>query len=152
MGTPVVYVTRRAQFSAGHRLHNPALSPEVNAALYGKCNNPNGHGHTYVLEATVRAPVEPASGRALGAAALEAVLRDAVVARLDGANLDTDLPELGGPTSTTELLGMALWRILAARLGPERLWRIRIEETPNNAFEYAGGREDEDRRGKGQRP
>ncbi len=140
--TPLVELTRGYQFSAAHRLHSARFSLAENARIYGRCNNPNGHGHTYRLEVTIRGPVSLATGRIADGERLDEVVRREVVRRFDRKNLDTLIAPEDGPTSTTEVLAAVLWRILAAALPPERLWRLRVEETPNNFFEL--DREDMD--------
>jgi 6-pyruvoyltetrahydropterin/6-carboxytetrahydropterin synthase len=131
---PRVRVTRRVEFSAAHRLHSPFLSDAANRALYGKCNNPNGHGHTYRLEATVCGPVDAATGLVTAAARLDAALAELVVSRFDGANLDRDVAELAGTSRTSEQLALVLRDLLARAVGPA-LVRVALHETPNNVFE-----------------
>lgn len=128
-------VTRAFRFSAAHRLNNPRFSPGENARLYGRCNNPNGHGHSYRLEVTIRGPVSTDTGWVEGWPTLEAVVRAAVVDRFDRANLDREIAPQDGPTSTTEVLVGLFWRLLDGRLPAGRLHRLRLEETPNNFFE-----------------
>src|SRR5512136_2613483 len=95
-----VTLTRRYRFAASHRLHTDALSVEENARLYGKCNNPFGHGHDYVLDVTVAAPVD-ASGQIVNREALDTLVREQVLARLDHRNLNCDVPELRHQVATT---------------------------------------------------
>jgi 6-pyruvoyltetrahydropterin/6-carboxytetrahydropterin synthase len=136
--TPEVRVTRIVEFSAAHRLHSPRLSPETNRSVFGKCNNPNGHGHTYRLEATVAGPLDPETGLLPAASRLDAALAELVLERLDGANLDVDVPELADTSGTTEELARLLERLLAEAVGPA-LVRVVLHETPNNVFEASGG-------------
>jgi 6-pyruvoyltetrahydropterin/6-carboxytetrahydropterin synthase len=133
---PRLAVTRVVEFSAAHRLHSPFLDEAANRALYGKCNNPHGHGHTYRLEATVAGALEPATGLVEATARLDAALRE-LVAGLDGANLDRDVPELAGTSRTSEQLLQALRARLGEALGPA-LVRVVLHETPNNLFEAEG--------------
>ncbi len=134
---PVVEVTRVTEFSAAHRLHSPSLSEHANRALYGKCNNPNGHGHTYRLEATVAGPLDPDLGLLAAAARLDRVLSE-VVGRFDGAHLDYDIPELAATSRTSEQLADLVRRLLVEAVGPA-LRRVVLHETPNNVFEAAVG-------------
>lgn len=134
-GAPVVEVTRSYQFSAAHRLHNPRFSLADNARMYGRCNNPSGHGHTYRLEVTIRGPISPETGWVEDGPALDAVIRRQVLRTFDGASLDLLITPADGPTSTTEVLASLLWRILDRALPAGRLCRLRLEETPNNSFE-----------------
>jgi len=131
----LVEVTRAYQFSAAHRLHNPRFSLAENARIYGRCNNPNGHGHSYRLEVTIRGPVSPDTGRVEDAQLLDALVRDRVIARVDRANLDDLIAPTDGPTSTTEVVAGLFWRLLDGALPAGRLHRLRLEETPNNFFE-----------------
>ena len=132
---PLVELTRGYQFSSAHRLHSDRFSLADNAAIYGRCNNPNGHGHTYRLEVTIRGPVSRSTGAIVDAQRLDEVVHRQIIRRLDRKNLDTLIAPEDGPTSTTEALAALVWRLLAAALPPGRLWRLRVEETPNNFFE-----------------
>jgi 6-pyruvoyltetrahydropterin/6-carboxytetrahydropterin synthase len=134
-GLPVVEVTQLFQFSAAHRMHSDRFSPEENARLYGRCNNVSGHGHTYRFQVTIRGPIAPESGRIEPRARIEALVRDRILERFDRADLNLLIPPACGPTSTTEALALYLWKILNDLLPSGRLWRLRVEETPNNFFE-----------------
>ena len=120
-------------------MHNPRLSAEENRRLYGRCNHPSGHGHTYRLAATIRGSISPETGRLDDAEHLAAVVQARVLDRFDQANLDSLITPGDGVTSTTEVLAGVLWRILEAALPPGRLVRLRLEETPNNFFELDRG-------------
>ena len=127
-------LTTRHRFSAAHRLDTPALSPEENRRLYGKCNNPFGHGHDYTVDVTVEGAVS-ADGQVANRSALDALVRSAVIARLDHKNLNTDLPEFATAVPTTENLATVIreslqreWTLAA------RLVRVRISETDRNTF------------------
>ncbi len=128
-------LTRRYRFSASHRLHTPALSEEENYLLYGKCNNPYGHGHNYVLDITVEGPVDR-HGQVAPRAPLDELVQERVLARLDHRNLNEDVPELAGSVPTTENLASIVHRMLVEHwnLKP-RLARLRISETDRNTFE-----------------
>jgi 6-pyruvoyltetrahydropterin/6-carboxytetrahydropterin synthase len=132
---PLVEVTLGYQFSAAHRLDNPRFSAAENARIYGRCNNPSGHGHTYRLEVTIRGPVSSDTGWVADGERLDKVVRGKVLRRFDRTNLDLLIDPADGPTSTTEVLAALLWRILDGALPAGRLWRLRLEETPNNFFE-----------------
>lgn len=132
-----VTFTRRYRFSASHRLDCAALSPEENRDVYGKCNNPHGHGHNYRLEVAVSGPVDRATGMVVNMADLDAVVGKSVVERFHLTNLNMD--ELfQQEVPTTENLCRAIFRLLAESLPAGKLHRIRIEETENNFFEYSG--------------
>ena len=105
-------LTSRYRFSASHRLDTPALSVEENRRLYGKCNNPHGHGHDYVLEITVDGPVDQ-DGQVVNRAAMDALVREHVLSRLDHKNLNTDIPELARSVTTTENLATMVHGALA---------------------------------------
>jgi len=136
---PIVEVTEIFRFSAAHRMHNPRLSAEENRRLYGRCNHPSGHGHSYRLAATIRGSISPETGRLDDAEHLAAVVQARVLDRFDQANLDSLITPGDGVTSTTEVLAGVLWRILEAAFPPGRLVRLRLEETPNNFFELDRG-------------
>ena len=132
-------LTSRYRFSASHRLDTPALSPEENRKLYGKCNNPHGHGHDYVLDITVDGPVDQ-DGQVVNREALDAVVRERVLARLDHKNLNADIPELAGSVTTTENLATLVRQALAGGWTlAARLARVRISETARNTFELEVG-------------
>jgi 6-pyruvoyltetrahydropterin/6-carboxytetrahydropterin synthase len=130
-----VKLTSRYRFSASHRLDTPVMSPEENRRLYGKCNNPHGHGHDYVLEITVDGPVGQ-DGQVVNREAFDALVRERVLARLDHRNLNADIPELAGSVTTTENLATMVQQELAEGWTlPARLARVRISETARNTFE-----------------
>jgi 6-pyruvoyltetrahydropterin/6-carboxytetrahydropterin synthase len=134
----VARVSRRVHFCAGHRLHNPEFDDETNRRTYGACNNPHGHGHNYVLEVTVEGEVEPRTGYVMDLKRLKQLLGDAVLADLDHANLNVDVPWLAGVVPTTENLAVAIWDRLNSRLGGVRLVCVRLWETERNMVEYRG--------------
>jgi 6-pyruvoyltetrahydropterin/6-carboxytetrahydropterin synthase len=142
MSAPIVEITRREEFSASHRLHNPELSDEENRRLYGACNNPNGHGHNYEIELTVRGEVAPRTGMVMNLEDLMRILR-AVLARVDHKHLNHDVPFLEGVVPTAENIAVALW----AEIQPEierfegcRVHRIRLYESRSNLVDYHGPR------------
>ncbi len=128
-------LTRRYRFSASHRLDTPSLSAEENRRLYGKCNNPYGHGHDYVLDITVAgAPDE--TGQIVRREALDALVQERVLSRFDHRNLNMDIAELKGVVPTTESLAVAIENALARDLPlSAKLARVRISETERNIFE-----------------
>jgi 6-pyruvoyltetrahydropterin/6-carboxytetrahydropterin synthase len=133
-------ITRRYRFSASHRLHNPALSEEVNRAVYGKCNNRLGHGHDYVLEVSVCGPVDEETGRVLDPACLDALVRERVLAAFDHRNLNAETPEFANFPPTSENLLRLIWQRLQKdweqNFPPgRRLVRVRLRETRRNSFE-----------------
>ena len=135
-----VYLTRRYLFAASHRLHNPLLSEAANRETYGKCNNPYGHGHNYFLEVTVSGPIAPETGMVCDLGALDAVVTREVLDRFDHQNLN-QLQDFSTIIPTTENLTIRVQQILSRLPLPAHLESIRIEETANNSFEYAGAQE-----------
>jgi len=135
---PVVTVTRVLRFNAAHRVHNPALSDEENTRLFGKCNNPNWHGHNYKLEVSVRGPIDETSGYVIDLGVLRAVVERDVVDLTDHRNFNIDVPYTQGIIPTTENVVVAMWRVLAPGVAPGQLVRLRLWETENNYVDYAG--------------
>jgi len=136
------YITRRAEFSASHRLHDPALDEEENRRLFRECNWEGGHGHNYLLEVTVAGPVDPRTGMVVNLKDLKAVIEERILGPCDHRNLDRDVPFLEGIITTTENLCIAFWEELeeglSERIGEARLHRIRLRETRDNFCEYFG--------------
>jgi 6-pyruvoyltetrahydropterin/6-carboxytetrahydropterin synthase len=131
------YFGRRVGLSASHRLHSNALSDEENQAVYGKCNNPHGHGHNYVVEVLVGGAVDPETGMVVNLTALDGVLRAKVLERFDHANLNLD-PLFLNQVPTTENLCIAVFELLKDAMPVGELEYVRVEETENNFFEYYG--------------
>jgi 6-pyruvoyltetrahydropterin/6-carboxytetrahydropterin synthase len=129
---------RRYMLSASHRLHNDDLSPDENRAAYGKCNNPHGHGHNYVVEVLVGGQVNPATGMVVDMVALDEAVRVRVLDRFDHANLNHD-PAFAFAVPTTENLCTAAFGLLKDALPAGTLEYVRIEETENNFFECFAG-------------
>jgi len=132
------HLTRRYRFSAAHRLHSEEMSEQENAATYGKCNNPYGHGHNYALEVTVSGPVDEATGMVCNLVDLDGFVQREIVERFDIQNLNT-LPEFAQTVPTTENLCAAIYDILRRGFVQAHLEKVRMEETMMNSFEYAGG-------------
>lgn len=135
---PVVSVTRRLRFNAAHRVHNPALSDEENSALFGKCNNPNWHGHNYQLDVSVTGEIDARTGYVMDLGVLRAIVQREVIDKLDHRNLNLDVDFLAGINPTSENIVVACWNVLAPALLPRRLTRLRLWETENNHVEYEG--------------
>lgn len=131
------YFGRRYALSASHRLHTDALTPEANRTAYGKCNNPHGHGHNYIVEVLVGGPVDPETGMVVNLAELDRVVQERIVERFDHTNLNED--ELfDSMVPTTENFCRALFALVENILPAGDLEHIRVEETENNFFEYCG--------------
>jgi 6-pyruvoyltetrahydropterin/6-carboxytetrahydropterin synthase len=134
------HLTRRYMFSASHRLHSSQLSAEENRRTYGKCNNPHGHGHNYMLETTVSGPVDEATGMVCNLVDLDGFVQREILERFDIQNLNT-LPEFANLVPTTESLSMVIYEIMQRGFRLAHLEKVRIEETMMNSFEYAGDAE-----------
>lgn len=128
------YFGRRYMLSASHRLHADALSFEQNRAAYGKCNNPHGHGHNYVIEVLIGGAVAPDTGMVINLVDVDAVVQKQVLDRFDHANLNLD-PLFVVTVPTTENLCSAVFRLLKDRLPAGALEYVRVEETENNFFQ-----------------
>ncbi len=135
---PIVTVTRRMTFNAAHRVHNPAFSDERNRALFGKCNNPNWHGHNYVLEVSVAGDIDAATGYVVDLGVVKQVVQEAVIDHVDHRNLNVEVEFMRGIIPTTENLVVACWGVLEPRFLPARLHRLRLWETENHYVEYVG--------------
>ncbi len=124
-------------FSASHRLHSDEMSREENRAIYGKCNNPYGHGHNYSIEVTVSGQVDPQTGMVCNLVDLDGFVRQHVFERYDHQNLNL-LPEFEKEVPTTENLCIAIYDIVKRGFHRAHLEKVRIEETMMNSFEYLG--------------
>jgi 6-pyruvoyltetrahydropterin/6-carboxytetrahydropterin synthase len=131
------HLTRRYIFSASHRLHAEAMSEAENNAVYGKCNNPHGHGHNYTLEVTVSGQVAPATGMICNLVDLDQAVRTEILERFDHQNLNL-CPEFESDVPTTEKLSEAIFNILKQSFTAAHLEKVKLEETLKNSFEYAG--------------
>ena len=131
------HLTRRYRFSSSHRLHSAEMSAAENASTYGKCNNPYGHGHNYILEVTLSGPVNPSTGMVCNLVDLDGFVEREVLSRFHLENLNT-LQEFTQLVPTTENLSIEIFEILQRGFHKAHLERVRIEETMMNSFEYAG--------------
>ena len=130
-GAKVVYLTRKAEFSASHYYDNPEFSPEKNQQMFGKCNNPNGHGHNYVLEVTIKGKVNPQSGFVVDLRELKQTMHREVLDAFDHRFLNKEVPEFFNRIPTTENLAVVIWERLAPKLQVAQLHRVRVYETPD---------------------
>ncbi len=136
------YFSRRYKFSASHRLHSEAYSEATNRETYGKCNNPHGHGHNYIVEVTAGGQVDRQTGMVCDMVKLDEVVSKKIVSRFDHTNLNLDA-SFREVVPTTENLCIEIHKSLhpafaAGELGAVDLVRVRVEETNNNSFEYSG--------------
>ena len=125
----MVYLTRKAEFSASHFYHNPKFSPEENKRIFGKCNNSHGHGHNYTLEVTVAGAVDERTGFVIDLKWLKELVNREVIDDLDHRHLNKEVPEFRDKIPTTENLAIAIWNRLAGKLDGARLHRVRLYET-----------------------
>jgi 6-pyruvoyltetrahydropterin/6-carboxytetrahydropterin synthase len=131
-----ISLTRRYHFSASHRLHTPKLSEAENRRIYGKCSNPYGHGHNYVVEVTLAGPVYPETGMIANLAELDPFVQREVIEPFDHKFLNEEVPEFRTEVATTENLCREIFRRLKS-FPAARLEKVRIEETSKNSFEMA---------------
>ncbi|XP_028264371.1 6-pyruvoyl tetrahydrobiopterin synthase [Parambassis ranga] len=132
------YITRVQSFSACHRLHSVDLSDEENKKVFGKCNNPNGHGHNYKVEVTVRGKIDPITGMVMNLTDLKKCIEEVIMIPLDHKNLDKDVPYFARVVSTTENLAVYIWDNMVKTLLPNLLYEIKIYETDKNIVVYRG--------------
>lgn len=134
----MVFLTRKAEFSASHYYHNPAMSAEENARIFGKTNNPNGHGHNYTLEVTVKGDVDPRTGFVVDLKVLKEILNREVLDALDHRFLNKEVAEFKTLIPTTENVAIAIWQRLTPKLKVAQLHRVRVYETPDLFVDYYG--------------
>ena len=125
----MVYLTRKIEFSASHRYENPAFSAEENRRIFGKCNNPHGHGHNYALEVTVAGEPDPTTGMVLDLSELKKILEQEVMQRMDHRHLNYEVPELAGQIPTCENVARVIWQLLEPKIRQGRLHRVRLYES-----------------------
>lgn len=135
----MIYVTRRAEFSASHFYHNPDLSAEENRRLFGKCANPHGHGHNYTLEVTVSGEINPVTGMVMDLKELKKLLESEVLDLMDHKFLNKEVPVFSTKLPTTENIAVEIWKLVEPKLNVGKLHRIRLYETPDLYVEYYGG-------------
>jgi 6-pyruvoyltetrahydropterin/6-carboxytetrahydropterin synthase len=135
-GSDETQFARSYSFSAAHRLHAPGLSDEENRALYGKCNNPNGHGHNYTLEVHVLGKIDPATGMVIDLTQMDAAVHQ-VIDELDHHHLDREIAAFASTPSTGEAIVLYLWDALTPQF-EGRLAHLKLWETRRNCFEYSG--------------
>jgi 6-pyruvoyltetrahydropterin/6-carboxytetrahydropterin synthase len=134
----MIYLTRRAEFSASHYYHNPDWSPEENRRVFGKCANPHGHGHNYTVEVTVAGEVDPRTGMVLDLKDLKKILEKEVLELVDHKFLNKEVPVFADTIPTTENIAVEIWRWLAPKLTFGKLHRIRLYESPDLYVDYYG--------------
>jgi len=137
----LIYVTRKSHFNAAHRLHNPNKSEEWNKDVFGKCNNPNWHGHNYVMEVTVVGDPDPETGYVIDLGDLKRIIQTNILDKCDHKNLNQEVPFLEGVIPTSENLVKAFFQELeddinAKAYGPSKLHSVKLFETERNIAEY----------------
>jgi 6-pyruvoyltetrahydropterin/6-carboxytetrahydropterin synthase len=134
----MVYLTRKAEFSASHYYYNPELSAEENRRLFGKSANFNGHGHNYRLEVTVAGNIDPTTGIVVDLRELKQLIESEVMQRMDHRFLNREFPAFERVIPTTENIAVEIWKLLAPKLTDATLHRIRLYETPDLFVDYYG--------------
>jgi 6-pyruvoyltetrahydropterin/6-carboxytetrahydropterin synthase len=136
----MIYITRRERFSAAHRMYREDLSDEENLRVFGKCSNPNWHGHNYILEVTVKGEIKKELGFFINLGTLKEIVTDVIISKLDHKNLNLEVSFMKGKIATTENLAISIWNELRPAIEQEGafLHCIRIAETENNFVEYYG--------------
>lgn len=132
-----VSIIRRYRFCAAHRLHTEHLSAEDNQAVFGKCNNPNGHGHNYVVLVTIAGADGTGSSRRVSIDELDRIVAGRIILRFDHHDLNLD-PDFASRTTTGENLVLLIWDLLVNELPPGQLQKVGVIETRDNYFEYSG--------------
>jgi 6-pyruvoyltetrahydropterin/6-carboxytetrahydropterin synthase len=136
----LAYITRKEHFNAAHRLFRPEFSDAENLRVFGKCSNPNWHGHNYTLFVTVRGEVNSGTGFVADLKELSRIIQEKILVKVDHRNINLEVDFMSGQLASTENLAMAIWNELEAEirtLGAE-LHCVRIQETENNSVEYFG--------------
>jgi len=134
----MVYLTRKAEFSASHYYHNPEFTPEENQRIFGKCNNPNGHGHNYTLEVTVKGKVDDRSGFVVDLKQLKEIMNREVIDAMDHRFLNKEVADFKDRIPTTENLAISIWGRLKPKLNLAELHRVRVYETSDLFVDYYG--------------
>jgi len=135
---PLVYLMRRESFCASHRLHTDLLSDDENRRLFGKCNSPNGHGHNYVLEVSLRGEPDLKTGLLMNLTELKHILQEVILSRVDHRHLNLDVAEFSKTNPTTENLAIVFWRMLEEKISKKLLYEVRVFETEKNSAYYRG--------------
>lgn len=136
----MVTVTRRENFNAAHRLFRPDFSDEKNLRVFGKCSNPNWHGHNYILYVTVKGELDPDTGFVVNLKSLSELIREKVIVKLDHKNINLEVDFMAGRLASAENLAVAIWGEIEAGVNAlgGTLHSVRVEETENNSAEYLG--------------
>ncbi len=131
-------IFRVEQFNAAHRLFNPKWDDETNNRVFGKCNNPNFHGHNYKLEVELDGPINPETGYVLDMKKLSETIKLEIIERFDHRNLNLDCPEFKDLIPSAENIALVCWNILREKIPSHLQLKVRLWETPKNGVEYDG--------------
>ncbi len=134
----MVYVKRRETFSAAHRLYNPAYSDEKNLEIFGKCSNPNWHGHNYVLEVTVAGDPDPETGFVIDLKVLKNIINENILEKVDHKNLNTETDFMKDIIPSAENIAKGIFNVLEGKLPSGKLYSVKLFETEKNIVEYRG--------------
>ncbi len=137
----MIFITRKLEFCASHRLYNPEFSDERNEAVFGLCNNPNGHGHNYILEVTVRGEVDSETGMVIDLKYLKNLVQDEIILKVDHKNFNVDVDFMKGIIPTAENIAIKIWDLLEPKIaknGNAFLHEIRLFESERNFVVYQG--------------
>ncbi len=134
----MVYVKRRETFSAAHRLYNPAYSDEKNLEIFGKCSNPNWHGHNYVLEVTVAGEPDPETGFVIDLKVLKNIINENILSKVDHKNLNTETDFMSNIIPSAENIAKRIFNVLKNKMPSGRLYSVKLFETEKNIVEYRG--------------
>ena len=136
----MIYITRRERFSSAHKLNNPDWTDEKNLATFGKCSNPNWHGHNYDMWVTLAGEVNPETGFVVDLSLVSKILKANVIKKIDHKNLNMDVDFLKGVLTSTENLAIAIWNEIVTEIEALgcKLYSVKIAETENNIVEYRG--------------
>ena len=134
----MIYLTKKVSFSASHRLYNPAFSDAENKKIYGMCSNPNGHGHNYELEVTIRGVPDPETGMIIDLKLLKSVLYEEIIRKVDHKHLNHDVPFMNGAIPTVENILIKFWEILQDKFDHCELHELKLYETRDNHAVYRG--------------
>ena len=134
----MIYLTRKAEFSASHHYDNPEFTAEENQRVFGKCNNPNGHGHNYTLEVTVKGEVDPKSGFVVDLKQMKEIMNREVIDAMDHRYLNKEVPEFATQIPTSENIAIAIWKRLEPKLKVAKLHRVRVYEMQDLFVDYYG--------------
>ncbi|HVD61057.1 MAG TPA: 6-carboxytetrahydropterin synthase [Gemmatimonadaceae bacterium] len=135
-----ITVTRRLRFNAAHRVYNPSFTDAENESTFGKCNNPNWHGHNYILDVSVEGAIDEKTGYVIDLSKVKELVTRELLSKVDHKNMNLDVPFMEGRIPTSENIIVEFWKILEPALAPAKLVRLVLWETENNYVEYTGSR------------